>query len=397
MTETSRFIRSPFLGRFAALATALLVAACDLPAPGPGRGVDPSAPVTVALMLPMDAADPAAAALGRDLAAAARLAAGDVNGAVLNLRLYAADNDPAAAAAAARTALDEGAAIILGPLYGGDAAAVGPIAAAGGVQVFSFSNNAAVAGANVWVLGTGYRDTAERVVQYARDDGATRIGVAYPEGIDGDTANAAAVAAIAASGGALAASVSYPLSAEGITETAPAIATTMRGAGAEALVLTDGPTQGLTYLTEVLRGTGLRDTRFVGLQRWDLGERTLSQPGLQGGVFAGPDPALSALFAQRFRDAYGHDPHPLAGLAYDGVAAIGALVAEARADGAADPFSDERLTQPQGFAGVAGIFRFRPDNTAERGLAVFRVESGEAVLVSPAPRRFAEEFQYGGA
>jgi hypothetical protein len=44
---------------------------------------------------------------------------------------------------------------------------------------------------------------------------------------------------------------------------------------------------------------------------------------------------------------------PVAGLAYDGIAAIGAL---ARVKGGA-PISREALTQSAGFAGVSGIFR----------------------------------------
>ena len=76
-------------------------------------------------------------------------------------------------------------------------------------------------------------------------------------------------------------------------------------------------------------------------------------PSLQGGVFAAPDPALVAAFTGRYQTAYGESPHELAGLAYDGVAAVGALIAQARRQGGS-PFSTARLTQPAGFAGVNG-------------------------------------------
>ncbi len=33
----------------------------------------------------------------------------------------------------------------------------------------------------------------------------------------------------------------------------------------------------------------------------------------------------------------------------------------------------EVLTNPSGFAGIDGVFRFRPDGTNQRGLAVLRV------------------------
>ena len=52
-------------------------------------------------------------------------------------------------------------------------------------------------------------------------------------------------------------------------------------------------------------------------------------------------------------------------------------------------FSPEVLTNPAGFAGIDGIFRFRSDGANERGLAVMRVTPTGGEIVSPAPRAFA--------
>jgi hypothetical protein len=46
------------------------------------------------------------------------------------------------------------------------------------------------------------------------------------------------------------------------------------------------------------------------------------------------------------------------------------------------------LTNPSGAAGTDGLFRLKPDGTNERGLAVFEIRSGAAVVASPAPRSF---------
>jgi branched-chain amino acid transport system substrate-binding protein len=51
-------------------------------------------------------------------------------------------------------------------------------------------------------------------------------------------------------------------------------------------------------------------------------------------------------------------------------------------------FTDDVLTNPSGFAGVDGIFRFRSDGTNQRGLAVLRVTSSGGQVVSPAPKSF---------
>ncbi len=107
--------------------------------------------------------------------------------------------------------------------------------------------------------------------------------------------------------------------------------------------------------------------------------------GLQEGWFALPDPALTAQFDARYTAAYGDAPHPIAALAYDGIAAIGALIGT----GAPDALSAASLTQGSGFVGVNGVFRLMPDGTNQRGLAVATIRNNAVVILDPAPRSFA--------
>ena len=108
------------------------------------------------------------------------------------------------------------------------------------------------------------------------------------------------------------------------------------------------------------------------MQRWDVSAEALAVPSLQGGVFAAPDPALLGAFTGRYQAAYGESPHELAGLAYDGIAAVGALIAQARGQGGS-PFSTARLTQPAGFAGVNGAVPLHADGRVQRNLAIIEV------------------------
>lgn len=64
----------------------------------------------------------------------------------------------------------------------------------------------------------------------------------------------------------------------------------LAAAGANAVVLTDGPTGGLVYIADALRAGGLPagQVQFLGLQRWDVSPEALTQPSLDGGVFATP-------------------------------------------------------------------------------------------------------------
>ena len=76
----------------------------------------------------------------------------------------------------------------------------------------------------------------------------------------------------------------------------------------------------------------------------------------------------------------------LLGGAEDAAFASG-MAALARTQGA-NRFSSETLTNPSGFAGIDGLFRFRSDGTNERGLAVMKVTTGGGVQVAGSPKSF---------
>ena len=124
--------------------------------------------------------------------------------------------------------------------------------------------------------------------------------------------------------------------------------------------------------------------QYIGLARWDVPPQTLELPGVQGGWFTLPDQTMTANFNGRYQGAYGKAPHQLGGLAFDGVAAIGALVSQ----GKSDALTTGALTQGAGFQGVGGVFRLRADGTNERALAVATVRDKKVVILDPAPRRF---------
>jgi ABC-type branched-subunit amino acid transport system substrate-binding protein len=89
-------------------------------------------------------------------------------------------------------------------------------------------------------------------------------------------------------------------------------------------------------------------------------------------------------FSARYRTRYGQDPVRTASLAYDAVALVAALV---KTQGG-QRFSEEVLTNSSGFTGIDGLFRFRPDGTNQRGLAVMRVSPTGGQVISPPPKAF---------
>ena len=353
---------------------------------GGGPTIDTSRPVPVALLVPAGGGNAAADALAQSLENAARLAIAELDGVRIDLRVYNTAGSSSQAGAVAAQAVNEGAKIILGPVYAQDAAAAG--AAAGNVNVLSFSNNPGVAGGNVFVLGNTFENTAERLVRFAAANGKGSVLVVNGENPAETLGRDAVLRAISSTPGANQAGVvSFELSQTGVINAIPSIASAARESGASSIFLTSGTDGAIPFLAQLLPENGLSPStiQYIGLQRWDIPSSARSLPGLQNGWFALPDPGLQDQFQQRYLAAYGGSPPAIAGLAYDGIAAIGALVKA----GKADALTGAALTQSQGFVGVSGVFRLRPDGTTERGLAIAQIQNQQVVVIDAAPRSFA--------
>ncbi|MCI2394274.1 penicillin-binding protein activator [Aliiroseovarius sediminis] len=362
------------------------LAACGVQGSQIGQNINPEKPVPVALLVPGGSGSANDANLATSLENAARLAMSELSGVEVDLRVYNTGGSPNQAAAMAVRAVQDGAKIILGPVFAQSANAAGVAVANRNVNVLSFSNNTDIAGGNVFVLGNTFENTANRLVRYANRSGKGRIMILHGNDQAEVQGSQAIRAAIANSGATLAGTASFELSQNGIVNAMPAISSKVKSSGAQSVFLTSGTSGALPFLAGLLPENGVspQTTQFIGLQRWDIPSNALALPGVQGGWFALPDPGLSNRFASRYRARYGAAPHPIAGLAYDGIAAIGALAKSGRASA----LTTTALTQSQGFVGVNGIFRLRPNGSNERGLAIAQVQNNQVVVIDPAPRSF---------
>lgn len=375
------------------IATALAVfalAACEPIALGGGSGnggpaIDTSKPVPVALLVPRSGGS-SDAVVSAALENAARLAIADLNGAKIDLRVYDTAGNEGTTAAVTQQAVSDGAKIILGPLYGGNANVAGLTAAKAGVNVLAFTNNASLAGGNVFVLGQTFGNTADRLTSYAVRNGKRRIVTVSAQTAAGELGRQAIASAAASNGASVVGNVVYSYSQQGVIAAAKEVKSAVDSGQADAVFLASNTNAALPFLAQLLPENGVNPavTQYIGLTRWNVPAQTLDLSGLQGGWFALPDPALTSQFDSRYSAAYGTAPHPLAGLAYDGIAAIGALVQR----GNKDALTGAALTQGAGFQGVNGVFRFRPNGVSERGLAVATIQNRQVVILDPAPKSF---------
>ena len=410
--------------RAGGLALGLLASACVQqprrpvavapPPPAQTRPVEAPRPVPlpqaeqnrVALLVPMTGAN---AAVGQSIANAANMALLEAGERRVNLRVY---DTAGGAAAAANRALAEGAGLFLGPLLAPDVRAVAPIAAARGVPVLSFSNDTSLAGGDVFVMGFQPSPSVARVVEYARSRGIDRFAALVPAGVYGQRASTAFVRAVEAAGGRPVAVVSYtrePAKLLAALRQVTAYDARSKAAAKSAVVRPDGSVAPVTariapvafqallvadsgrvaaQILPPLAQYGAAPGSFLmlGTELWNNEPGLAQVRGLKGALFAAVSDERFKGLTTRYRARYGAMPSRLASFGYDS-----ALLVNSLAGGWAigTPFPKAALTNPQGFSGIDGVFRFSPGGIAERGLAVQQVGSGTIVTVSPAPRTFA--------
>ncbi len=337
--------------------------------------------VKVALVLPLSAAGNAGIA-GQAMRNAAEMALAEFN--APNIQLLVKDDGGTGDGArlAAQQALDEGAEIILGPLFAQSVSVVGQIARSRNIPVIAFSTDANVATRGVYLSSFLPESDVSRIVQYAVSNGKRSYAALIPDNPYGTVVEAAFKQEIARRGGQVVALEHYPHDKAGM---AGPVRNVAQGAlRADALFIPDGG-DALPDVAQALAANGVntRKIQLLGTGLWD-DPRVFSTPTLDGGWFAAPDGAGYRNFANRYAARFKQQPVRTATLAYDAVALIAALV---KTQGP-QRFSPEVLTNPSGFTGIDGLFRFRADGTNERGLAVLRVTSSGPQVISPAPRSF---------
>lgn len=345
----------------------------------PSGGEIGTGAVKVALILPLSAPGNAGVA-GQSMRNAAELALAEF--ANPNIQLLVKDDrgNPAAARQAAQQAMDEGAEIILGSLFAQTVQAIGQAARPRGIPVIGFSTDASVAARGVYLLSFLPETDVNRVLAYAFSIGKRSFAGLVPENAYGSVVEAAFREDVARRGGRVVGLERYSSDKAKQAAAVRAIAQVARSADS---IFLPGGGDTVPNLVVALKNAGVTGKQLLGTGLWD-DPGIFQDTELHGALYAAPDPSGFAGFAQRYRTKFSQDPVRTATLSYDATALVAALV---RTQGP-QRFSESVLTNPSGFAGIDGIFRFKADGTNERGLAVMRVTPAGGQIVSPSPRSF---------
>ena len=374
------------LRRIAAAGALALLAGCTVipktvaPPPPPPKPVEvaPDANVLptdgdrhrVALLVPMSGQN---ASVGQAIANATTMALLDTN--AQNIRITTYDTAAGAGLAANKAILD-GNRLILGPLLADEVVAVASVARPAKVPMITYSNDAAVADRDVFVLGQVPAQAIARVVGFAQDKGIKSIGAIIPTGAYGQRVSSALTVAARARGISVTAVEAYDRSN---TSVSSAVRRVIARGGADALLIGDS---GRIALMAAPAAAGLQ---LMGTELWNGDASIARSPSMRGAWFAAVSDKRFAQFEQSYRTRFGVAPSRLATLGYDSVL-LTLNVARGWKPGTLFPTA--KLYARDGFIGLDGVFRFEPNGVAERAMEVREVGAGTFITASPAPAKF---------
>ena len=384
-TALGLILGAPLLGACAGVQQSISQFSLPGSSPAPGPAGPPAqstsvgnGQVKVAVILPLSAGGNAAVA-AQSMKNASEMALSEFLNPNLQLLIKDDGGSPQGAQQAAQQAVDEGAEIILGPLFATSVPAVAQVARGRGISVIAFSTDSSVASRGVYLLSFLPESDVNRIVEYAATIGKRSFGALLPENAYGNVVEAAFKQAVPKRGGRVVVFEKY-----GADRTAAARNVAGALTSIDTLLLADdGDAVVATADALAAAGANLKNVQLLGTGLWD-NPRVFASPTLQGGLYAAPDPAGFRAFSTRYKNKYGAEPVRTATLAYDAVALVAAL---SRSQGG-KRFTTEVLLNSSGFSGIDGLFRFRPEGINERGLAVMRVATGGPTPVAGSPKSF---------
>ena len=337
--------------------------------------------VKIGLILPLGAPGNAGVT-AQSMRNAAELALSEFNSPDIQLLVKDDGGTAPGAQQAAQQLLDEGAELILGPLFAHSVAPVGQLARSRGIPVIAFSTNSNVAAAGVYLLSFLPESDVERLVSYAAQQGKRSYAAAIPDNPYGTVVEAAFKQSVGRRGGRIVALERYTADRNQLQAAIRNLA--QAASAADAIFIPDtADTVPVVVQTLAAGGVDTRKVQMLGSGLWE-DPQIFSSAVLEGAWYAGPDSTGFRNFSGRYRAKYNQDPVRTATLVYDAVALVAAL---AKTQGQRR-FTAEVLTNNSGFNGIDGLFRFRRDGINQRGLAVMKVSPTGGQIISPAPRSF---------
>jgi ABC-type branched-subunit amino acid transport system substrate-binding protein len=343
----------------------------------------------VAVLLPFNSTNPEVQRATRGLYNSIQMALFEIGARdVVLMPRDASNSDPRETARVAEDAVKDGAIAVIGPLFAQQVAAVAGEAAEVRAPVLAFSTDVAAIGQGAYLVSLTPKSEVERIVEWAATQGVTRFVMFGPDTPYSRTVEAA-LREEAAERGATVPNVEYYTQNNSSPQNearrlAGAIqAENAANPGKVAVLITEQGVQlrAVGSLLRAVSNLNPRELRFLGTGMWNDPE-VWREPALYGGAFPAPDPEAQSNFERRYQATFGEPAPRLASYGYDAGALAATLANSERLDAA-------MIQRTQGWGGVNGLFRFLPDGSVQRALAVMQLQnSGGVKVVSPPIKAF---------
>ena len=357
--------------------------------------------VKVGLLLPLSGKHEA---LGQAMLRASQLALFDI--AHANFELLPRDTAGTAQGArnAAREVVAEGAELIIGPVFSDAVRAVKSVAQNAHINVIGFSTDWTLAGGNTFIMGFMPFDQIDRLADYvAKKNTLSSVSIIAPRSDYGQIVTSSWQSKTAQLGIPSAKVTNFSLSQPNLAPLMRTFTeydereikakemgtTTLKVPASFDAVLI--PAGGETALS-IANLLNHYDLPPSSVQRLGTGlfddEGLATEQSLYGAWFAAPSPKLRRSFERRYQATYNKIPPRLASLSYDATALAAVLAQRGLKTSGRPDFTSAAITNPNGFSGIDGIFRFRANGTAERGLAILEYKRGTIRVLEDAPKTF---------
>lgn len=349
------------------------------------RNFDSLPTVKVALLLPLSGTK---AALGESMLQAAQLALFDMGYNNFNLMPRDTQGTPDGARAAATSALNDGAELILGPLLSSSVRAVKAVAKPRNINVIAFSTDWTLADRSTFLMGFMPFSQVDRVTQYALEHGYQNFALIAPRDKYGDIVSSRFEYNVGKHNATISNKLRFtpgdPAIINQIGKLKPAHGTPPF----QAIFMPVGGSQ-IEMISSALSYNKLMpsNVKRLGTGLWD-DPRIAAQPNMQGAWFAAPSPRSRHDFEQQYYSTFGQRPVRLATLAYDATALASILAYNGFQKGSRPDFNYAALTDANGFSGTDGAFRFKPNGLVERQLAILELRDGKIIEIQPASQQF---------
>ncbi len=287
---------------------------------------------------------------------------------------------------AAKSAIKDGAQLVLGPVFSASVRSARQVTQSANVNMIAFSTDWRLASNKTFLISFLPFDQVQRVTSYAAQSGYKNIGALSPRSSYGEAVISAYKTAANNIGLPQSKIEHFSPNGSDLSEVIKKFSSTQQTPNA-ILIPAGGAVArqvssfldhyDMSSINVKRLGTGLMDDKNLARDK-----------SLDGSWFAAPSPKSRQKFERQYNSIYYTKPPRIASLAYD-AAALAAILARIGINQNNQPaFDYASITNSNGFNGVDGIFRFRPDGIVERGLAVLEYRRGSIIVIDPAPKTF---------